>query len=85
MHFYFESILQYEIQQFMEKVQKIPFIRDGPTFRAFFEVQEQRGEVTEKDIDSINDNSFAAMVGLGGAGQYAAGNQATRGSRIPSS
>lgn len=69
----------------MEKVQKIPFIRDGAVFRAFFEVQQHLEEVVEKDIDSINDNSFAGMVGLGGAGQYAAGNQATRGSRIPPS
>lgn len=69
----------------MEKVQKIPFIRAGAVFREFFEVQQHLDEVEEKDIDSINDNSFAAIVGLGGAGQYTAGNQATRGSRIPPS
>ena len=34
--FYFENVLKFEVQQLIEKLQKIPFIRDGPAFKAFF-------------------------------------------------
>ena len=35
--YYFENILKYEMQIFFEKVQKIPFIRDGKLFKEFID------------------------------------------------
>ena len=60
---------------FMEKVQKIPFIRDGNIFIEFFEIQKHQCEVAEKDIDSLNDNSLINAINLNGAGQNAGVNQ----------
>ena len=55
----------------MEKVQKIPFIRDGNIFIEFFEIHKQQIEVTEKDIDSLNDNSLVTAINMTGHGQSA--------------
>lgn len=37
--YYFENILKYEMQIFLEKVQKIPFIREGRLFKEFIEAE----------------------------------------------
>ena len=37
--FYFSSILQYEIQQLVDKLLHIPFIRDGTLFKEFFQIK----------------------------------------------
>lgn len=39
--FYFENVLKFEAQQLIEKLQKIPFVRDGPAFQAFFHLDRQ--------------------------------------------
>lgn len=36
--FYFSSVLQYEIQQLVDKLLRIPFIRDGQLFKDFFRI-----------------------------------------------
>lgn len=40
--FYFSSVLQYEIQQLVDKLLRIPFIRDGQLFKDFFRIHQSR-------------------------------------------
>ena len=54
MIFYFENILKYEVQQLIDRLQKIPFIREGSSFKLFFEINKHHQlDEDGKDIGDV--------------------------------
>jgi hypothetical protein len=50
---------------YFEKVQNIPFIRDGNVFKEFFEIEANMPQIKEKDIDVLHDQSLPNTIAIG--------------------